>query len=333
MLRPSCWLLLLRQDRTRPRARGATPRLPRPRERPGALHPQVQVVLEGVADGAVALERRAGASVAASEAKALRHRHVERPRPVVRAPGDAVRGAVHDRAGHLEGQQRVREVMLDRLEAARWASRTARAPSRTRPSCRACAGRGRGAARRCASGAPVPGARRGRAHRSRRSVAAAGSATSTSEEPPRPVDRTRCDGASPRSARRRGARRAMSSGGAGRTSRRTPRRAPARSPTLTRTPRPLATARSQCACAAPRVAEQRHRHRRRLDHGSGQRDPSRLLEDSTSVELVESRARPEPRARGGPTRPSRASFSTGPATRAVGCAPRGAHRLRRALAA
>ena len=88
---------------------------PRRGQSPRSLHPHVQVVLHGVGDGAVALQgvanderggvgcRRFGhGDVATRGVEIVRHR---------------VRGVVHNRLGELDGQQRVGEMVLDRLEA------------------------------------------------------------------------------------------------------------------------------------------------------------------------------------------------------------------------
>ena len=105
------------RERCRRRGRGASGRRPTPRRAPiRPLHPEVQVVLDRVADRAVALQRLAGDELGGIGGEALGHRDVARRRrqPVLHG----IRGAVDDRAGELEGEQRVGEVVLDRLEAA-----------------------------------------------------------------------------------------------------------------------------------------------------------------------------------------------------------------------
>ena len=86
------------------------------RERPGPLHEQVQVVLERVADGAVALERLAGGERGGVAGQGLGHRHMGRRVGIV--VRDRPRGAVHERAGELDRDAGVGEVVLHGLEAA-----------------------------------------------------------------------------------------------------------------------------------------------------------------------------------------------------------------------
>ena len=119
-------------------------------EGPGALEVAVQVVLDGVADGAVALQRLAAAEAGGVGRHGLGHRDVAR----LHRGG----GAAHRRAGEGELLERVGEVVLHRLERADRHAELLALLARSRRSGRACAGRARRAGRR----------RRGRAGRGRR---------------------------------------------------------------------------------------------------------------------------------------------------------------------
>src|SRR5438105_74640 len=87
---------------------------PRGAERPGALHPHVQIVLDRVADGAVALERDARREGSRVGGGGLGHRHVKAG--VALTARDRVRGAMHDGARELELHERAREVVLHSLK-------------------------------------------------------------------------------------------------------------------------------------------------------------------------------------------------------------------------
>src|SRR5437764_4792470 len=79
-------------------------------ERPRALQIEMKVVLRCVSDGTVALQRGPGRHQRGLVGLAFRHAGVYG----IERRG----GAVDERAGELEGDPCVREVMLDRLERA-----------------------------------------------------------------------------------------------------------------------------------------------------------------------------------------------------------------------
>src|SRR5439155_16119503 len=79
-------------------------------EDPGPLHPEVQVVLVRVADGAVALERGAGGAVRGVARERLGYGDVHRAFRVVGR--DGVRGTVRDRPRELELEAGVGEMVL-----------------------------------------------------------------------------------------------------------------------------------------------------------------------------------------------------------------------------
>ena len=154
---PSAWP-------TRSRCQAAV--APRAGQGPGPLEEQVQVVLDRVADGAVALERGPADERAASDAMALAI-DTSRPRSARRWPATRRPGARPARRSS-SCERGVGQVVLHRLEANRSARRTAAARSR-RPTVRSSMRRpDRPAGRRCRARPGRRRARRGRRRRRRR---------------------------------------------------------------------------------------------------------------------------------------------------------------------
>ena len=120
------------------------------------LRIQVQVVLDRVADGAVALQRLAADEFGGVGRHRLGHRHVAAARRSSWATDHAAR---HTAGGRTRARAARRRGGASPLGSCRSARRTACARSRRRRSCRASLGRGRRASPRCR-------ARRGRAARS-----------------------------------------------------------------------------------------------------------------------------------------------------------------------
>ncbi|CAB4324318.1 unannotated protein [freshwater metagenome] len=89
---------------------------PRSGECPGALEPEVKIVLGGVADRAVALQRLAGHHLGSIRCEALRHRHTAIE--IGLAVGQRVGRVPHHRAGERDLQFGIGEMVLDRLKAA-----------------------------------------------------------------------------------------------------------------------------------------------------------------------------------------------------------------------
>ena len=84
--------------------------------RPRPLHPHVQVVLDRVGDGAVALQGLARDERGRVGCRGLGHRDIAARG--VESVAHRVRRVVHHRLGELDGKQGVGQMVLDRLEAA-----------------------------------------------------------------------------------------------------------------------------------------------------------------------------------------------------------------------
>src|SRR5580704_10042267 len=108
--------ILLRQDRARDAAVMKVRVTPTACQRPGALQVEVKVVLGGVADRTVALERGSAGQMGGGVGFGLRHRDIDGRLGITGR--DRRCGPVHQRTCEFEGDARVGEVVLDRLEGA-----------------------------------------------------------------------------------------------------------------------------------------------------------------------------------------------------------------------
>ena len=211
----------------------------------------------------------------------------------------STRGAVHERAGELERDARVRRGGASRPGTSRSARRTACAPSRSRRSSRACVPRTRTAGRRFRT---TP--RSNAASCARRVHLGAGV---------------------PRTSNRR---RAPSTDGRGMSSTSARSYRPA-AVTITST---VSAHGTRARAGGRRVRSARPRsgtpHAAVSTIGSGTREPARLLEDEHEVDHRRARARPSPPGASMPTTPMSASCSHRPGTRPVLVRPRVAQRAR-----
>ena len=228
---------------------------------------------------------------------------------------ERVRGAVHERPGELERDAGVGEVVLDRLERCRSARRTAGAPSRTRPSCRACGGP---SPTSCAAVPSAPRSNAGVDAGSSADGASPASRHSTTREAARAVDATRRGSSSTgvRGTSSERCRRRRRGHAVGRVRVRHDGVVAEGAVTVTSLPSTAGGGRRASGTATQRV----------LDERLGQRGVPGLLERAARGRA---RSRPRPPAASGASSAEHAHLAErGPraAAAAVGVRPRGAHR-------